>query len=104
MAADRPDEGQIPEDGEQAEPLEIDGVLDLHMFTPRDVAALTTEYLHECRRRGILDVRIIHGKGIGNLRRIVHTVLARHPAVVSFGHPGDAGSWGATVVRLRPEE
>ena len=84
--------------------MEIDGVLDLHMFRPEDVKELVRDYLDLCRKRGILDVRIIHGKGIGVQRETVRAVLAKHPAVESYGHPGDAGSWGATVVRLRAGE
>ena len=84
--------------------MEIDGVLDLHMFRPEDVKELVRDYLDLCRERGILDVRIIHGKGIGVQRETVRAVLAKHPAVESYGHPGDAGSWGATVVRLRAGE
>jgi DNA-nicking Smr family endonuclease len=82
--------------------LPIDGVLDLHTFRPCDVKDVVTEYLAECRVRGILDVRIIHGKGIGNLRRTVHSILQEHPAVVSFtlDHP-QYGGWGATLVKLR---
>ena len=57
----------------------------------------------ECRRKGILDVRIIHGKGSGALRETVHAVLKRLPEVVSFRLAGlEAGSWGATVAILRP--
>lgn len=91
----------------QDEPVElpINGVLDLHTFRPREVKDLVLEYLAECRRRGILDVRIIHGKGIGQLRQTVHTLLARHPAVLSFtlDHP-QYGGWGATLVKLRPPD
>ena len=87
------------------EPLElpIDGVLDLHTFQPRDVKALVPDYLAECQARGILSVRIIHGKGLGHLRRNVHALLEKHPAVVGFtlDHP-QFGGWGATLVRLRP--
>ena len=84
-----------------AVPLEIDGVLDLHMFPPNQVKDLVNDYLDACLEAGILDVRIIHGKGIGVLRTIVYGILEQHPAVESFGHPNDVGSWGATVVRLK---
>ena len=51
--------------------------------------------------KGILDLRIIHGKGIGVLRTIVYSILEQHPAVETYQHPSDRGSWGATVVRLK---
>jgi len=83
--------------------LPIDGVLDLHTFNPRQVKELVIDYLAACRERGIVQIRIIHGKGIGNLRRTVHSILARHPDVINFGldHPQFSG-WGATIVNLRP--
>jgi DNA-nicking Smr family endonuclease len=93
-----------PPEGEEPEPVEldVDGVLDLHTFHPRDVQSLVEEYLRACRERGILEIRIIHGKGTGALRETVHAVLARLPEVDSFRLAGeDAGSWGATLVRLR---
>jgi DNA-nicking Smr family endonuclease len=94
--------GDQPTDA--AEPLPIDGILDLHAFLPRDVKELVPAWLEACRDEGILDVRIIHGKGVGVLRSIVQGILAKHPAVESFGPPHDGGSWGATVARLRPRE
>jgi DNA-nicking Smr family endonuclease len=82
--------------------LPIDGVLDLHTFKPGDIKDLLLEYLEACQERGIFQVRIIHGKGIGNLRRTVHAVLSGHPEVVSFtlDHP-QYGHWGATLAFLR---
>ena len=93
------------EDGKQdgTGPLElpIDGVLDLHTFRPADVKGVVTDYLAECRARGILEVRIIHGKGIGQLRQTVHSILAKHPDVISFALAGEAyGGSGASFVTL----
>ena len=83
--------------------LRIDGVLDLHTFKPAEVKNLVPDYLAACRARGIFRVRIIHGKGIGNLRRTVHAILKKHPEVISFtlDYP-QFGGWGATLVQLRP--
>lgn len=83
--------------------LPIDGVLDLHTFRPKEIKSLIVDYLAACQERGIYQVRIIHGKGIGNLRRTVHSILAKHPEVISFAldHP-EYGGWGATLVSLRP--
>jgi DNA-nicking Smr family endonuclease len=83
--------------------LPIDGVLDLHTFLPRDVKELVNTYLDECRARGILRVRIIHGKGIGTLREQVHKILSKRQDVVRFRLDSETGSsWGATLVDLAP--
>src|SRR5215475_8907896 len=81
--------------------IPIDGVLDLHTFRPAEAGALVADYLDACLERGIYEVRIIHGKGTGTLRRIVHAALERHPAVERFALAQDASSWGATQVWLR---
>jgi DNA-nicking Smr family endonuclease len=67
------------------------------------VKELVTEYLRACRGAGVLDVRLVHGKGTGALRRGVHALLAQLPEVEGFRPAGEAdGGWGATWVRLRP--
>ncbi|MFO8241471.1 MAG: Smr/MutS family protein [Dissulfuribacterales bacterium] len=82
----------------------IDGILDLHTFNPREIKDLVPDYLAECRDRDITEVRIIHGKGTGTLRRTVHSILSRLPEVREFTLPGnDAGGWGATKVTLWPK-
>jgi len=100
------DEGASDEfEEEEVVDLPIDGALDLHHFHPRDVKSLVPAYLDECRKLGILEVRVIHGKGKGVLRRTVHAVLERRQDVVEFAlAPPGRGSWGATLVRLRPLE
>jgi DNA-nicking Smr family endonuclease len=82
----------------------IDGILDLHTFNPREIKDLVPDYLAECRDRDITEVRIIHGKGTGTLRRTVHSILSRLPEVREFALLGnDAGGWGATKVTLWPK-
>lgn len=83
----------------------INGVLDLHAFAPSETADLVREYLTACRAAGVLQVRIIHGKGTGTQRRIVRSVLGKIPWVAKVGDGGDSGGgWGATVVDLMPED
>ena len=86
------------------DPIEIpiDGVLDLHTFHPRDVKNLVPDYIDACLEQGIYQVRIIHGKGTGLLRKKVHKFLQSSPLVHSFSLASpEAGSWGATIVFLK---
>ena len=89
-------------DDEEAVEVPITGELDLHTFRPKEIGSLLPEYFRECRMKGLLSVRVIHGKGSGSLREGVHRLLERLPEVESF-RLGDqtSGSWGATLVRLR---
>jgi DNA-nicking Smr family endonuclease len=98
-APDAPDVPDVPD----AVEIAIDGVLDLHTFHPRDLRTLIPDYLEECKKRGILEVRIIHGKGTGALRESVHALLKRSPLVAGFRlADAGAGGWGATLVDLHP--
>lgn len=101
---ERPDSDPVSGAAE-AEPLAlpIDGTLDLHTFSPRELGELIPDYLTECLQRGITELRIIHGKGQGVLRRTVHSILQRDPRVLTFQLADESGGgWGATLVRLRP--
>lgn len=84
---------------------ELSDELDLHTFLPRECADVVEEYVTAAQQAGFKVVRIVHGKGTGTLRRIVHGVLDRHPAVARYAlADGASGSWGATLVELKPVE
>lgn len=80
--------------------MPIEDTIDLHSFLPGEVAGLVEEYLHQCLLKGYNEIRIIHGRGIGVQRQIVHSILKEHPAVVQFRDLPDHGS---TVVVLKQE-
>ncbi len=89
---------------EPAVAIPVDGTLDLHCFSPREAGSLVEEYLLECRHRGILQVRIVHGKGTGTLQRKVHSILRSIDWVQDFRLADETGGgWGATLVTLRAE-
>lgn len=82
--------------------IEINGVIDLHHFSPKDLKHLIPDYLAECAEKNIYEVKIIHGKGKGVLRRTVHSLLHKNSGVLSYRlAPEQGGSWGATIVQLK---
>lgn len=90
------------EDGEEPIRIPITDVFDLHSVQPKEVADVVQAYVVEANRLGLKSLRIIHGRGIGVQRQIVHAVLARTQYVISFNDaPPEAGGWGATIVKLR---
>ena len=86
------------------EPFEVPltGELDLHAFSPRDIPSVVEEYVRACRERGLLSLRLVHGRGRGVQRAVVRRTLASMPEVVSFQDaPPSGGGWGATSVVLK---
>jgi DNA-nicking Smr family endonuclease len=74
----------------------VDGVLDLHSFAPRDIDSVVEEYVKTAAEAGLEEVRLIHGRGVGVQRSIVHASLARHPAVREFWDAPES-HLGATI-------
>lgn len=87
-------------DDENPIQLPIDGTLDLHSFRPDELGSLIPGYIEACLEKEIHAIRIIHGKGAGNIRRSVHALLDRNPHVKNYSLAGDQSGWGATVVEL----
>lgn len=82
--------------------IPINGIIDLHTFNPREINDLLNDYFEACIEKSILDIRIIHGKGKGVMQKKVRSILTKHPLVESFQFaPLEAGSWGATLARLK---
>lgn len=88
---------------EEFEPVElpIDGILDLHLFSPKELGDLIPDYIEACLEKEIYSIRIIHGKGKGVLRRTVDSLLDKNEFVVSYRLADDRSSWGATLVELK---
>jgi DNA-nicking Smr family endonuclease len=78
----------------------IEDSIDLHTFQPKEIHIVVEEYLYQAVQKGFREVRIIHGRGIGVQRQIVHSLLEKHPDVISFRNESDRGS---TLVVLSVE-
>jgi DNA-nicking Smr family endonuclease len=84
--------------------LPIEDSFDLHSFHPKDIPSVLEEYLQQCSHAGLIEVRIIHGRGTGVQRQVVRIILERHPLVLSFQDaPSEAGGWGATIAYLKSQ-
>lgn len=78
--------------------------LHLRRLTVDEALYRLDQYLNDAFMAGLLRVKIIHGKGTGTLRQVVHERLAHHPLVKSY-HLSDygEGGFGVTIVNLVPE-
>ena len=70
--------------------------------TTDEARDLVEKYLDDAFMAGLANVRLIHGKGTGALRKAVRSVLSDHPLVESFrdGGPAEGGN-GATVAEIK---
>lgn len=95
-------ENGLPGQPDEPVTLPVEDRIDLHPFAPRDVPDVVADYLAAAHARGLREVRLIHGRGVGVQRERVRSVLARHPLVEEFHDaPPDRGGWGATVAYLK---
>ncbi|MFP3868680.1 MAG: Smr/MutS family protein [Desulfobacteraceae bacterium] len=93
-----------PPPGSEPQVIPLEDHLDLHAFRPEEMGELIPEYLELCRQQGMLQVKLIHGKGTGALKARVRAILQRHPLVAGFADADPrGGGWGATRVYLSLE-
>ena len=73
----------------------------LRQLTVDEALFLLDQYLHDAFMAGLIQVRVVHGKGTGTLREAIRKVLAEHPLVKSYrtGEYGEGGT-GVTIVQL----
>jgi len=83
-------------------PSQVRLEIDLRGKTAEEAKERIDRYLDEAILAGLEQVRIIHGKGTGALRRKITIYLEKHPMVKStkLGDWGEGGS-GVTVVELK---
>ncbi len=79
--------------------------LDLRGMDSYEALQAVDRYLHQAMEESWEEVRIIHGKGSGVLRRVVNDFLARDKRVAEkrFGKWGE-GDTGVTIVKLNRGE
>lgn len=75
--------------------------IDLHGLIVDEALFRLDRYLNEAYMSGLVQVRVIHGKGTGTLRLAVREMLKNHPLVESFrlAHIEEGGG-GATIVEM----
>ncbi len=78
--------------------------LHLRRLTVYDALVKLDKYLDDAFLGGRNQVRIVHGKGTGTLRRAVTEHLSKHSLVASYrgGKYGEGGI-GVTIVELVPK-
>ena len=82
--------------------IPIEAELDLHAFAPADIPSVVNEYIEQAAAKGLIEVRLVHGRGRGVQRGIVQAALDRHPRVAAFWDD-PAAHLGATIARLHAD-
>jgi DNA-nicking Smr family endonuclease len=80
--------------------LPLETALDLHAFQPRDIPSVVMEYLQAAHAAGMREIRLIHGRGRGIQRAVVHRLLDGHPLVLEFFDAPET-HLGATIAILK---
>ena len=76
----------------------------LRQLTVDEALRKLDKSLNDAFMAGLDQIRVIHGKGAGTLRRAIREQLAKHPLVESYrsGDYGEGGT-GVTMIKLAPK-
>jgi len=74
--------------------------IDLHPYIrdPNKARTILDTVIDDCLSKGIFQFRVIHGKGKGHFRNLIHSHLEKNPDVDGFvlcdpAHGGSGSSW-----------
>lgn len=82
--------------------MTVPSEIHLRGLTVDEATGELDKYLDDAALAGLVEVRIVHGKGTGALRQGIHQYLREHPAVGEFHlAPDTEGGEGATIAHLR---
>jgi DNA mismatch repair protein MutS2 len=88
-------------EAQEAAQQDVHGEIDMRGMRAEECLKRLETYIDRAILAGYPQVRIIHGKGEGILRRGVHRFLESHPGVRSFRDgEGPEGGWGVTIALL----
>ncbi len=82
---------------------ETPGEIYLRRLTIEDALPLLDKFINDSFMAGLRQLRVVHGKGTGILRRAIRRELGRHSLVEFYrgGEYGEGGE-GVTIVLLVP--
>ncbi len=84
------------------EAVSVEREIDVRGRSAEEALQAVERYVDRASIAGGAEIRIIHGKGTGTLKREIEEFLRSSPLVEEFriGEPREGG-WGATIVRVR---
>ena len=80
----------------------VSAELDMHGMRAQEASERINKYLDDAILAGFPSVRILHGKGTGALRQVVHAALKEYPYVANYKPASfDEGGEGVTVATFK---
>ncbi len=80
----------------------ISGVLDLRGQIPQEALKSLEHYLDKVLISNIKEIKILHGKGTGTLRKAIHQSLKKNKFIEKIAHPDEQeGGTGITLIQFK---